>query len=60
MFTAWPTPQNPARFWRPKTQMRGRKEMLQWRPRLIVLMTILVVIAVAASGYLEDVFGLTW
>jgi hypothetical protein len=34
--------------------------MLQWRPRLIILMTILVVIAVAASGYLEDLFGLTW
>ncbi len=59
MFTAWPTPENPARFWRPTINAR-EDEMLQWRPRLIVLMTILVVIAVAASGYLEDLFGLTW
>ena len=35
--------------------------MLQWRPRLVVLMTILVVIAVIAAGYIDTlVDGLTW
>ena len=35
--------------------------MLQWRPRLVVLVAILVVIAVAAAGYIDTlVDGLTW
>jgi preprotein translocase subunit Sec61beta len=35
--------------------------MLQWRPRLVVLVAILVVIAVVAAGYIENlVDGLTW
>ena len=35
--------------------------MLQWRPRLVVLLAILVVIAVVAAGYIDFlVDGLTW
>jgi hypothetical protein len=35
--------------------------MLQWRPRLVVLVAILVVIAVVAAGYIDSlVDGLTW
>jgi preprotein translocase subunit Sec61beta len=35
--------------------------MLQWRPRLVVLVAILVVIAVTAAGYIDFLIdGLTW
>jgi hypothetical protein len=35
--------------------------MLQWRPRLVGLMAILVVIAVVAGGYIDTLLdGLTW
>jgi hypothetical protein len=35
--------------------------MLQWRPRLVVLLAILLVIAVVAAGYIDAlVDGLTW
>ena len=35
--------------------------MLQWRPRLVVLLAILVVLAIAATAYVDVVIdGLTW
>ena len=34
---------------------------MQWRPRLVALVAILVVIAVAAAGYIDFLIdGLTW